>query len=384
MNNGWKREQLGELCEILDSRRKPITKRDRTTGGYPYYGATGIVDYVNDFIFDEPLVLVGEDGAKWESGENTAFRVEGRCWVNNHAHVLRPDRKTLLDSWLVYFLNHSDLSEFVSGLTVPKLNQGNLREIPVPVPPLAEQRRIVGVLEETFNSLATAKSNAEKNLQNARALFESHLQSVFTKRGDSWEEKKLGDIADFKNGLNFTRQSKGQTLRIVGVGDFLDRSIVPIDTLQSVTIDGALSDDYLLRRNDILTVRSNGSRDLVGRCMLVPDVSDTTSFSGFIIRIRFDTEVISPWFLLHFLKSSETRARLTSDGAGANISNINQAKLSELPIPLPSFKQQEEIANSLDALSEETHHLATVYERKLAALDSFKKSLLHEAFSGRL
>ncbi|MBA3727326.1 MAG: hypothetical protein H0W86_13070, partial [Armatimonadetes bacterium] len=73
-----------------------------------------------------PLVLVGEDGAKWASGENTAFAVEGRCWVNNHAHVLRPLRDTVIDNWLIHYLNHSDLSDFVSGLTVPKLNQGNL------------------------------------------------------------------------------------------------------------------------------------------------------------------------------------------------------------------------------------------------------------------
>src|SRR3546814_3489390 len=85
-------------------------------------------------------------------------------------------------------------------------------------------------------------------------------------------EKKLGELAEFKNGLNFTRQSKGQTLRIVGVGDFQDHTVVPTDALQSVTIDGKLSDDYLIRRDDILTVRSNGSKDLVGRCMLVPDV----------------------------------------------------------------------------------------------------------------
>src|SRR3546814_17628906 len=85
-------------------------------------------------------------------------------------------------------------------------------------------------------------------------------------------EKKLGELAEFKNGLNFTRQSKGQTLRIVGVGDFQDHTVVPTDALQSVTIDGKLSDDYLIRRDDILTVRSNGIKDLVGRCMLVPEV----------------------------------------------------------------------------------------------------------------
>jgi type I restriction enzyme S subunit len=109
-----------------------------------------------------------------------------------------------------------------------------------------------------------------------------------------------------------------------------------------------------------------------------------TSFSGFIIRIRFDTRSISPRFLLHFMKSSATRDRLTRDGGGANISNINQAKLSELPVSLPSFKQQQEIAIRLDDLREETQRLARIYELKHAALEALKKSLLHQAFTGEL
>jgi type I restriction enzyme, S subunit len=121
LKKGWQKKPLGELCEMLDHKRKPVTKRDRVAGQYPYYGATGIQDYVADYLFDEPLVLVGEDGAKWGSGENTAFAVGGKCWVNNHAHVLRPRRDTILDNWLIYYLNHPDLSESVSGLTVPKL-----------------------------------------------------------------------------------------------------------------------------------------------------------------------------------------------------------------------------------------------------------------------
>lgn len=384
MKKGWEIKRLGEVCDVLDHKRKPITKRDREAGVYPYYGATGVLDYVAGYLFDEPLVLVGEDGAKWASGENTAFAVKGKIWVNNHAHVLRPHRTVLLDNWLIYHLNHSDLTEFVSGLTVPKLNQGSLREIPIPIPPLSEQRRIVGVLDEAFAAIATAKANAEKNLHNARALFQSHLNAIFTQRGKGWVEKKLGDLAEFKNGLNFTRQSKGQTLRIVGVGDFQDHLVVPIDTLQSVTIDGKLPDDYLIRRDDILTVRSNGSKDLVGRCMIVPEVDGMTSYSGFIIRIRFDTREICPRFLLRFLKSSETRKRLTRDGGGANISNINQAKLSELPVSLPSFRQQENIAAKLDALATETQQLARHYEQKHAALEALKKSLLHQAFAGEL
>ena len=180
---------LGEVCDVLDHKRKPITKRDREWGEYPYYGATGVLDSVAGYLFDEPLVLVGEDGAKWASGENSAFPVDGKVWVNNHAHVLRPDRTLILDNWLIYHLNHSDLSEYVSGLTVPKLNQGNLRQIPVPTPPLPEQQRIVAILDEAFAGIATATANTEKNLKSARDVFDSHLNAVFTQRGEGWVEK---------------------------------------------------------------------------------------------------------------------------------------------------------------------------------------------------
>jgi len=384
MKKGWKTLPLGELCDVLDHKRKPITKRDRKAGVYPYYGATGVLDHVAGYLFDEPLVLVGEDGAKWASGENTAFAVEGKIWVNNHAHVLRPHRTVLLDNWLIYHLNHSDLIEFVSGLTVPKLNQGCLREIPVPIPPLAEQQRIVCLLDEAFEGLATAKANAEKNLQNARALFESHLQSVFTQRGNGWVEKPLGEVSQFKNGLNYNKSSGGQTLPVVGVADFQDNYFVPLSELQSATIDGALADNYAIQPNDILTVRSNGSKHLVGRCMLVGDVDEIVSYSGFIIRIRFDAKIIFPEFLLHFMKCQVTRDILTAGGGGANINNINQEKLSALLVPIPPYKTQVKLADVLDSLREQTQRLARIYERKLAALAELKKSLLHQAFTGEL
>src|ERR1700675_801960 len=95
--NTWKITPLGELCDVLDSKRKPVTKKDRISGKFPYYGATGILDYVDKYIFDEKLILVGEDGAKWGAGDNSAFSVEGKCCVNNHAHVIRPKRRHILD-----------------------------------------------------------------------------------------------------------------------------------------------------------------------------------------------------------------------------------------------------------------------------------------------
>ena len=207
---------------------------------------------------------------------------------------------------------------------------------------------------------------------------------MFSQRGDGWKDRTLGEVAHFKNGLNYSKNSNGQTLPVVGVGDFQSNYIVPIENLQSSTIDGELKSGYAIRQNDILTVRSNGSKELVGRCMLVPGMSEVASYSGFIIRIRFDVDTIIPRFLLHFMKSSSTRAHLTREGGGANISNINQAKLASLPVPIPPFGEQEVIANTLDGLLAETRHLVSVCQRKLDALAELKKSLLDQAFKGRL
>ena len=171
---GWVEKPLGELCDILDNQRKPITKRDRVAGDIPYYGATCIQDYVKDFIFDEPLVLVGEDGAKWKSGDKTAFAVSGKCWVNNHAHVLRPHRDKTTDYWLISFLSHSDLTPFVSGLTVPKLNQGNLREIPIPLPPISIQRQ----LAETAESLEEETQRLARLYERKHAALEALKKSL--------------------------------------------------------------------------------------------------------------------------------------------------------------------------------------------------------------
>ena len=103
MRKGWVIKKLGDICEVLDSKRKPITERDRISGEYPYYGATGVLGYVHEYIFDEPLILIGEDGAKWQSGDKTAFIVNGKYWVNNHAHVIRPNKNIVLDNWIIYF-----------------------------------------------------------------------------------------------------------------------------------------------------------------------------------------------------------------------------------------------------------------------------------------
>lgn len=173
----WPMKKLGEVCDVLDSKRRPVTKRDRKPGPYPYYGATGIQDYVADYIFDEKLVLIGEDGAKWGAGEKKAFIAEDKYWVNNHAHVLRPHRDILLDEWLTYHFNFSNLSDYITGLTVKKLNQEKLRSIEIPLPPLAEQKRIVAYLDSI-----SQKAQELQNLQRQTAAdFSALRQSILAR-----------------------------------------------------------------------------------------------------------------------------------------------------------------------------------------------------------
>jgi len=176
---GWEEKTLGEICDILDSKRKPITKNKRVSGSIPYYGATGVLDYVKDYIFDEKLVLLGEDGAKWGAGENSSYIICGKSWVNNHAHALKPHRNIILDEFLVYYLNYSDLSESITGVTVPKLNQEKMRAIVIPIPSLSEQERIAARLDAISEKVKALQANYDQTITLCNDLKQSLLKSIF-------------------------------------------------------------------------------------------------------------------------------------------------------------------------------------------------------------
>lgn len=382
MKTGWKVKPLGELCDILDSRRRPVTKSDRIVGPYPYYGATGIQDFVNDFIFDEPLVLVGEDGAKWLSGENTAFTIEGKCWVNNHAHVLRPIRENLLDNWLVYFLNHSDLTEFVSGLTVQKLNQGSLREICIPLAPIEEQRRIATLLDEAFADIAIATANAEKNLPNARELFESHLDSIVTNLQASVEIVPLSELAtNITDGDHMPPPKVEQGLPFITIGniDKQTRAIDFTDTFQvSREYFDGLKANKKPKRGDVLYTVTGS----FGIPVLVEDDKEFC-FQRHIGLVRPKADVDSIW--LHYLLQSPQVFNQAADGAtGTAQKTVSLKVLRNLQVPKISPKEQLAHVEILRSLETESRRLESIYRQKLTALDALKKSLLHQAFSGQL
>ena len=200
-NQKWPMVELGGIVEILDKLRKPITKHNRKAGEYPYYGATGVLDYVEDFIFDEELVLVGEDGAKWKAGEKSAFVISGKTWVNNHAHVLRPQRGLILDVYLIELLNKMDLTSYITGVTVPKLNQAKLRSIKIPLPSLDVQKEIVEQIEIKQNAINHAKEII-KTLERERHYFGEQIRKL-----ENIEWVELGDILDYEQPTKYIVKS---------------------------------------------------------------------------------------------------------------------------------------------------------------------------------
>lgn len=176
---GWEEKNLGDICENLDSKRKPITKNKRIAGNIPYYGASGIVDYVADYLFDDDLLLVSEDGANLLARTYAiAFSISGKNWVNNHAHVLKFDSKSS-QYFIEYYLNSIKLDDYVSGMAQPKLNQRNLNSIKVPFPNLEMQEKIVARLDSLTDYNKELVAKYKQKLTNLEDLKKSLLEKAF-------------------------------------------------------------------------------------------------------------------------------------------------------------------------------------------------------------
>lgn len=172
---GWEKKRFDEICENLDSRRKPITSSDRVVGVYPYYGASGIVDYVEDYIFDEDILLVSEDGANLLMRSTPiAFSVSGKVWVNNHAHVVR-FKKMCLQKYIEILFSLIDISDSITGSAQPKLNQAKLNAMEFPIPDEDRLEKYLSFLDKVDKS----KDAVKKSLDEAKLLFDSLMQEYF-------------------------------------------------------------------------------------------------------------------------------------------------------------------------------------------------------------
>lgn len=347
----WQMVELGDYVEILDNQRKPITKSDRKPGPFPYYGATGILDYVENYIFDERLVLVGEDGAKWSTGEKTAFIVEGKYWVNNHAHVLRPIKNKLIDTYIVEILNAMDLNRYITGVTVPKLNQEKLRSIKIPLPPLSVQQEIVAEIE-----------GYQKIIDGARQVVENYKPKI--KVDEGWEVVELKDFCEFLTGgtpKSTIKEYYGGNIKWLVSGDIHKGEI--FDCEGRITESGlSNSNAKYLPMNSVL-IALNGQGKTRGTVALL---RTKATCNQSIVSINPKNENLISEFLYYILKDKYQQIRgLTGDNER---SGLNIPILKSIKIPLPPLSVQQEIVARIEEeqkLVEANKKLIELFEGKI-------------------
>ena len=265
-----------------------------------------------------------------------------------------------------------------------KIDAEALRQVTFPVPPLREQHRIVAILDEAFEGIATAKANAEKNLLNARELFTNHLRRVFSQRGPTWREAPLLSFA-----LSISTGPFGSLLHksdyvsegvpLVNPINIVGGSIVPDpDKLIDIATKHRLQ-NYVLRDGDVVI----GRRGEIGRCAVIgPDEEGWVCGTGcFFIRPR---QTVKAAFLAHLIRSGDYRSQLEHASTGTTMKNLSNGALGELVVAIPELCEQNRILTLIDKVSDECRRIEVIYEQKLAGLDELKKSLLHQAFNGAL
>lgn len=359
----WDIKKLGDLVEILDDKRVPVSKRDRNGGNYPYYGATGIIDYIDKYIFDEKLILIGEDGAKWGANEKSAFVVDGKYWVNNHAHVLKPKRTMILDGFIIEILNKYDLSPYITGLNVPKLNQGNLKEIKIPLPPLNIQKKLVSEIE----ALDKQEQIAVERLKKLRASISNTINNskvTLVKLEDI--TTKIGSGATPKGGEGSYQLSGISLIRSQNIYDYgmIEKGLAFISEEQARKLD-----NVTVEKNDILFNITGAS---IARCCIVEDKYLPARVNQHVSIIRTNEKAL-PKYVHSILVSSEYKDKLLEIGNGATSRQaITKLQLEEFKIPLPTIEEQKKIVSAIEKIEVSIAEL----EEKIADIPIQKDKIL--------
>ena len=316
-----------DCCQILDSMRVPITASNREEGEYPYYGANGIQDYVADYIFDDELVLLAEDGGNFGSKERPiAYRVSGKCWVNNHAHVLKPKEGLDID-YLCYSLMFYKVDGMVNGATRQKLTQAAMRKMQIPSRSIDEQKYIV----DELNRIIRIKEQRQHELRLLDDLIKARFVEMFgdpTTNPKGYPIKVLSEIAEYWNGLTYKPE------------DVSDEGIIVLrsSNIQNATLDFAdivrvpckIGDKKYVQDNDILMCSRNGSARLVGKVALIKEVEEPMSFGAFMMIIR--SAYYS--YLMTYFQMPAFRMQIAT-GATTTINQITGRMLDAVKLPVP-------------------------------------------------
>jgi type I restriction enzyme S subunit len=404
MKKGWINRQISDFClvtdfvangsfaalrenvEYLDSHGYAILVRltDSTkgwNGNYKYISESAYHFLKKSSLFPGDLVMsnVGEPGKVF-----VVPKLEMPMTLGPNSILIRCNYESCSNLFLFYYfssdLGRSEIDNISEGVAQKKFNKTAFRSLLLPLPPLPEQKRIVAILDEAFDAIATAKANAEKNLQNARALFDSHLSAVFSQRGEGWKQKTLEEIATtFGRGKSRHRPRNaphlyGGKYPFVQTGDIRNADHTITEYSQTYSEAGLAQSKLWPKGTICITIAANIAETAI--------LGFDACFPDSVIGVVANPKEAEVGFIEYLLQSFKTS--IQAMGKGSAQANINMGTFENERFPFPSVADQKHVVATLDDLRAETQRLESLYQRKLAALDDLKKSLLHQAFSGQL
>ena len=365
--NEYKKVRLGDVCEKGSSNiaQNEILENE---GNYPIYGAAGFIKNVDFYKQEEPYIGIVKDGA----GVGRVSVHPAKSSLIGTMQYIFP-KENIEIGYLAAYLKSQNLGSLYKGAAIPHIYFKDYENFQIPLPPKETQKQIASSLDKVTKIITENKTLLEKY----DLLIKSRFIEMF---GDEpvenrkWKVEKLGNLGLCKNGMNFSYEDNGFEINCLGVGDFKDNAVISnCEKLPVISLNEKPSEEYLLKDNDIVFVRSNGNKELVGRSVLVhPRV--LTTFSGFCIRFRLSTDSINHLFLLQFLKMPNTRKNMA--GRGANIQNLNQQILSNLDIPVPPLELQNDFASFVQQIDKSKF----VVQKSLEKAETLYKSLMQEYF----
>ena len=371
--------KLGEVINIYDSLRKPVAKHKRVKGIYPYYGANGIQDYVDKYIFDGLYILIGEDGSVINKDNSPVVNIaSGKFWVNNHAHIIQPKNNTLNFMYLYYALKKVDIYNLLTKSIPPKLNQESLKNIIIFIPPVQTQKEIVAVLDKVTSLISMRKEQLEKlDILVKSKFIEMFGDPVLNPKG--WEKKKLGEaLKSLTTGLNPRKFFKLNTYDATNY-------YVTIKELKSGTLSfnsktDMVNDDAL----KLINGRSNLEKDdilftgtgTIGETYIIQSNPYNWNIKEGVYSLKPKKECIIPYYLKILFATENIRKEYSKFIVGGTVKSIPMRDLNLLIIPIPPLDIQNQFAEFVEQVEKNKENIKS----SLNQLETLYSALMQEYF----
>lgn len=369
----WKVKTIEQCFRVKSGNYLP--KKNMEHGDIDVYGGNGYIGKHNQYNLTGENIIIGRVGAKCGNVQ----KVNRNIWLTDNAFFISEFFEKFDLSFLRYLLLTKKLRKVAKHSAQPVISYQTIKNIPLVIPPISEQKQIVEILDKAFEGIDRAIANTEKNLANAREVFDSYLNNIFNQEVNHCTKKKLGDLSQINYGYTAKASQHSIGPKFLRITD-IQNNKVDWDKVPYCKISEKDYAKHKLYQGDIVFARTGGT---TGKSFLITDPPDAVCAS-YLIRLSLKDTYLMPEFLILYFQTNQYWDVINFGISGSAQGGFNATKLANLVVPIPSHSEQLHIINAVNKLSAETQRLEAIYQRKLEALQELKQSLLHKAFTGEL